>query len=113
MRRMLSRMSPLRMWLNSCATTPCNSSRGKRFQSAAGHSDDGVVRTASGGEGVDGGVGSQINLRRGDSGRDGHFVHDIDESALQRVAGGRRNESSAHRLGDGRAAAGFEREGFC
>jgi hypothetical protein len=25
--RMLSRMSPLRMWLNSCATTPCNSSR--------------------------------------------------------------------------------------
>ena len=25
--RMLSRMSPLRMWLNSCAMTPCNSSR--------------------------------------------------------------------------------------
>ncbi|CAB3810703.1 hypothetical protein LMG27177_07396 [Paraburkholderia fynbosensis] len=25
--RMLRRMSPLRMWLNSWATTPCNSSR--------------------------------------------------------------------------------------
>ena len=33
MSRVLSRMSPFSTWLNSCATTPCSSSR-SRFTSA-------------------------------------------------------------------------------
>ena len=34
-RRKLSRMSPLRMWLNSCATTPCSSSRSRNLSAPA------------------------------------------------------------------------------
>ena len=51
-RRMFRRMSPLRMWLNSCATTPCSSSR-LSVASAPRVTATAAFAGVAGGEGVD------------------------------------------------------------
>ena len=86
MSRMLSLMSPLRMWLNSWPMTPCNSSRDKISMQPRVTRDGRVAGRVAGGEGVDAFlVVEHIDLRHGHAGRDGHFLDDIEQFAFVRV----------------------------
>ena len=77
------------------------------FEGAAGDGDDGIGGSESGGEGIDGGfVVEDVDAGHGDAGSEGHFLDDVEETALGEIGGVRIDASTADTLGDGGAAAG-------
>ena len=89
-------MSPLRMWLNSCAITPCSSSRLSRSSAprvTATTASDGRV---AGGEGVDAGLVLQhVHLRHRHAGGDGHLLDHVAQPPQRQVGGVRRHRRAA------------------
>ena len=68
--------------------------------------DDGIARRKSRGECVDAlFVFEQIDGRRRDARRNGHFLHDVEQPAFVCVAGARRDQRSSERLRDHGASA--------
>ena len=64
------------MWLISCATTACSSSR-VSCERALGNGNAGVRRLGARRERVGVGVGNHVERRPGDARRDGHLVRDV------------------------------------
>ena len=74
---------------------------------AAGNGDDGIGGGEAGGEGVDGGlVVEDVDAGHGDAGSEGHFLDDVEETALGEIGGVGFDPATADALGDGGAAAG-------
>ena len=77
------------------------------LEGAAGDGDDGIGGGETGGEGVDGGlVVEDVDAGHGDAGSEGHFLDDVEETALGEIGGVRVDAASADALGDGGSAAG-------
>jgi hypothetical protein len=92
---MLSRVSPFRMWLNSCAMT----------QRAARHTDGHIAGCVTGGEGIDAAlVVEHVNLRHRHAGGDGHFLDDMAEFQFVGIRRLRVKAASAEEFRHGRAA---------
>ena len=106
MSRMFSRMSPFRMWLNSCAMTPCSSSRVKRARSRPRVTAiTASLRRVAGREGVDPGLVVQdVDGRHGNPGRDRHLLDHVQQPALQRIDRPGVHTSASEELGDGGTA---------
>ena len=105
-RRRFSRMSPLRMWLNSWPMTPCSSSRERYLQRAGGDGHDGVARLVPRGEGVDARfVVQHVDRRDGNARGQGHFLDHVQEPPFGQIGGLRIDGPSAEHQRD-RFAAG-------
>ena len=107
----LSRMSPFKMWLNSCAITPWSSLRVEALERAARHGDRGIGARAPGRERVD----ARFLLEHVDLGHrhargERHLLDDVHEAPLERVVAFAADARAAERACDV-AAAARERRG--
>ena len=104
----IRRMSRLRMWLISCATTPCSSSRLRRRAGRPSTAIDACAGSAAGRERVRIRSGMTYARGRRDAGRDGHLLDDVLELAVAQpvVFGGRLADAILDGLRVGRAEHG-------
>ena len=105
--RRLSRMSPLRMWLNSWAMTPCSSSRvscsaqPRVTPITASLGEKPAAKALMPCSSVE-----HEHRRHGHARGEGHFLDDVQQPAFGRIGRVRIDAPAAEPLGDDRAAAG-------
>ena len=105
-RRMFRRMSPLSTWLNSCAITPCSSSRVSFSRQPRVTAIAASLEREAGGERVDAVfVLEHEHLRHRHARRDRHFFDHVEQALLERVARAAADQAPAEHLRDLRAAA--------